>query len=519
MKNTFFKLFIAIGILSLASCEDYLDVNDSPNTPQLSQIPPNLLLSAAQAQTYKLISGDTETSSVDISTGNLSQFGNVMTNVWAGNSNNTTGAYANEYAVNMTSSFYDNIWDYGYRNITNLHNITMYNSPDYDNHKAIAKILKSFYMQYIVDLYGDCPYSEAFLIQENLNPKYEDDKVIYRKLVDQLDEAVAMISAANTSDKVVSGEDIMFGGNMTNWVNFANSVKLRLLIRQSDLTDGDTQTYINAELDELAGKSFITTDVNLNPGYNNSVQDQQNPFFATYGYQITGAATTQRSFVCASRNAANLLNGTVSGVIDPRRGRLFTLSGGAVVGINQGEDAIAAPDNASIIGPGIIAVPATTTTPPPGALLTSVVYPFSDFKFLLAEAALKYPTKFAGVNPQTEFEAGIRSSCVRVGVVLATANAYVTAINPVAGYGWTGTTNKIQAIMQQKYIANMNVNATESFIDMVRTGFPVLPLPLTNTTGRPKRLMYPVSEYTSNTANVPAQSTADAFNTAPFWKQ
>lgn len=65
----------------------------------------------------------------------------------------------------------------------------------------------------------------------------------------------------------------------------------------------------------------------------------------------------------------------------------------------------------------------------------------------------------------------------------------------------------------------MHINAHESWFDYVRTGFPVTPLALTNSgVGKPNRLLYPASEYITNSQNVPQQSSASAFNSAPFWK-
>jgi hypothetical protein len=43
--------------------------------------------------------------------------------------------------------------------------------------------MKAHYMQYIVDLYGDSPYFEAFKGQQNLTPVYTDDAVIYKELI------------------------------------------------------------------------------------------------------------------------------------------------------------------------------------------------------------------------------------------------------------------------------------------------------------------------------------------------
>lgn len=512
MKKSIIKIFAVITVVSAVSisCDNYLDVNDSPNSPLASIIPPNQTLQAAQTQMHRSITGDARASSADIRSNGTNQLGSVWTNAWAANSNSVTGAMADEYTVILNSSFYNNIWDYSFRNLTNLHNITQYSSNDYDNHKAIAMILKSFYMQYIVDLYGDAPYTEAFLGQNNITPGYDVDNDIYKALVDNIDAAVALIGSADSSDKIVGSEDVMLAGNMNAWISFANTIKLRLLIRQSGLAS--EQTYIESELDELAGASFITSDVTINPGFNNATVEQQNPYYAAYGYDTNGNAKFNRTYIVASSHAASVLNGTVTGVVDPRRSRLFTLQGGQVVGITQGEDGADAPDNVSFLGPAIIPTDFVA-----GSAMDGYVMTLSEAKFLLSEAALLYPSKFAGYDPQTLFNEGIDASFVRLGA--GSSASYISNIDAVSGFGWSATADKVQAIMVQKWIALMHINGIESWIDSLRTGYPSSPLPLTNTTGLPKRLMYPTSEITGNSANVPSQTVASAFATGPFWLQ
>ena len=64
----------------------------------------------------------------------------------------------------------------------------------------------------------------------------------------------------------------------------------------------------------------------------------------------------------------------------------------------------------------------------------------------------------------------------------------------------------------------MCINAGESWIDYVRTGFPVTPNAIVNVLGKPKRLLYPVNEINTNSSNVPTQTAATAFASGPFWK-
>lgn len=525
MKNKFLKSLFVGFVLFFASCEDYLDVNESPNNPLFENIDPTLTLGAALSQSARIISGDTravERSSVGGESTNA--LGNLMMNSWAGNVNTFTGVFPSEYLSNVTASFYDNIWDYTYTNVGNFQKIIDYKSTDFDNHKAIAKIMKSFYMQTIVDLYGDAPYSQAFKGTDNLSPAYDDDKAIYRGLLAEVDEAIALINGANAADKAALLEDSVMGGNMTRWVQFANTLKLRIIVRQSLLTDADSVAYVNAQaaiLGALPASAFLQQDVTINPGFNSSNVDKQNPFYARYGYTIVGAEAGSRALITASKNAADALNANGG---DPRRSRLFTVTAGNVVGIEQGANSGGTtPTVPSRLGPAIVPLPVGLDASI-GSSQNAFIMTLSEVNFLISEAALRFPGAFASYDARTYFNAGITASFVRLSVgttpALSTAAAttYITNFDGVTGYGWTGTANKIEVIMKQKWIALMNVTAGESWIDYVRTGFPATPVAITNTAGKPSRLLYPTSENSGNTANTPVQTTASAFASGPFWK-
>ena len=228
------KLILPLIALALFSCDNYLDVNDSPNNPLASQITPNLSISAAQTASYSTL------------TRRMNEVGNVFMNNWGANVNSFTGGYAEEFGITMSNNFYEDIWNSVYRNTYEYSKIINYPSADYDNHKAIAKILKSFYFQYLVDLYGDVPYSQAHLGALNTTPAYDDDQAIYRDLIVQLDDAINMINNAPSTTVAVGSEDVILQGDMNGWIRFANTLKLRILLRQATLaeTDAATDTYL-----------------------------------------------------------------------------------------------------------------------------------------------------------------------------------------------------------------------------------------------------------------------------------
>ncbi len=497
------KILLPLIAFTLFSCDNYLDVNESPNDPNASLITPNLSISAAQTGSYSVL------------VRRMNELGNVFMNNWGANVNSFTGGYAEEFGITMSNNFYEDVWNSLYRNTYEYTNIINYPSDNYDHHKAIAKIMKSFYFQYLVDLYGDVPYFEAHLGANNVNPRYDDDQAIYRDLIVQIDSAIDMIDNAPATTVAVGSEDVMLGGDMDAWVKFANTLKLRILLRQSSkgaadgatTTDAATLTYLNAQFAAL-DNNFVDRNVTINPGYSNAKDAQQNPWMNLMVNlnETTVTYRTAYNFRRASSYIAGQLN---NNPVDPRRGRLFGLVGTAVVGVTQGDASQptgTAPLNLSTLGPGVVI----------RSSQDGYVMLLAESLFLQAEAAER---GFIAGDAQALFDAGVAASLSHLG---ATAGTYVADVNAVSGKGYTASTNKIQAIMYQKSIALCNTNGVEAWIEYTRTGFiNNIPMPMgsTSPTGKkPLRLMYPTSELASNSANVPAESIADVFNIGPFWK-
>jgi hypothetical protein len=76
--------------------------------------------------------------------------------------------------------------------------------------------MKAHYMQYIVDLYGDAPYFEAFKRQQNTTPALYD-AVIYKELVKEL-EARALIAGATSTTEGVTTDIVL----VEIWLNGLN---------------------------------------------------------------------------------------------------------------------------------------------------------------------------------------------------------------------------------------------------------------------------------------------------------
>lgn len=485
------SLVVALGV---SSCDDFLDINNSPNNPTYENVTPNLALGGAITQPFRTFAVEPN------------RLGNLFMNSWGANVHSYTDTYTVEFDLSIDNSFYSRTWENLFLTTLGLTNIQNYPSDNYKDHKAIAKIVKSFYFQYLVDLYGDIPYSEAHM-PLNPTPRYDSAQSVYRDLVAQLDEAVTIIDQAPTASTIaVAGEDPVFQGNMANWKKLANTLKLRLLLRESGVAA--SQAYINSEFNELitSGAQFLTADAKVNPGYSNANNDKQNPFYATFGY-LTNETTPRDGYsaTVATKNAIESLNGTKYGINDPRLPRLFkSNSGSNYNGVVQGETGVSALPNLANIGPGLVKNSAQD-----GYLMTA-----AESYFLQSEAVFR--TYMTG-DAKGLFETGIQKSFDLLGVGSA-ATGYIAAANGVNRLGWDASTSKLEAIMTQKWYALMGINGIESWIEYTRTGFPVTDLALTATRpAKPVRLMYPGSEYTSNGANVPSQSQNDAFTKKIFW--
>ena len=76
-----------------------------------------------------------------------------------------------------------------------------------------------------------------------LKPKYDDQQAIYEDLVLQLDAAMDLINTTPVDAEEVGAYDIVYHGDMGLWMKFANTLKLRLLVNQSDMAGRASYIY------------------------------------------------------------------------------------------------------------------------------------------------------------------------------------------------------------------------------------------------------------------------------------
>jgi len=520
------KVFVALAVsataLTTTSCEKFLDVNQNPNN-QLTATPQQLLPNALKVTADNF--------------GNLyNTYGNWSVGYWA--KSGTVNGFPEERTYNYTSLYQQALWNNTYDNIYDYDLIEKSaTAQGLPNIAAIATIMKAYNFQLLVDEYGDIPYSQALQGSSNIVPKYDAAADIYKDLIAKLNGATTAIANLPASTPAVGTVDIMFGGTMTNWAKFANTLKLRMLLRQSNVAS--LQTYIKDEMAKLptSNAGFLTADAAVNPGYAQAT-NQQNPLYNRYGLTPTGGGTTEQNYQLPTEYIINAYQANK----DPRLTRLYSAvtlatnpNVGKYVGVQLGgQGLLALPTNYSrlIIGGGLL----KGFNAPVPLMLAAESY------FLQAEAKSSDKAWLAGGDAQakTDYTAGIRASFVyfynpaeTAAAATVRADGYLAdnATNPKVNWE-TGPTTKLEKIIFQKYLALNTVSSIEAWSEYRRTGFPKTEAPTptngavsftsldaTSTNPRadklPVRLLYPQTEVTTNAPNIPAGISQ--FTSKIFW--
>ncbi|WP_298555400.1 SusD/RagB family nutrient-binding outer membrane lipoprotein [uncultured Algibacter sp.] len=502
MKNI--KNIILLTILTLSfSCSDsYLDVNGSSASP--SSASPDLLLPAAQKNSADMLYN------ADVLNGSGDSFnliGSIHAGVMADAGDRVWYQPEQQYLIINTT--YQRIWNNTFTlTLNNYVFIENFEGDIYDNYKAIAKIMKAFHYAMLVDTYGDVPYTEAFARGSNIQPAYDDDKAVYDIIYDELNLAINMINDA-PAGTLPATTDAMFGGNMTTWQEFANTLKLRMLLRQVNTGEDLSSKYSEIENN---GIGFITATAAINPGYADQT-DQQNPFFTVFGF-VPGSTTTPARNNEATRGNEFFMNFLVDNG-DDRISRLFlpAASDGEFRGVPQNVYVDEFRTNAtSALGPGLL----IGSTQPLQVMLGS------ESLFLQAEAVQR---GLLSGDAGTLYRNGIIASFTELGV----PSAETAAIGYEAGafsnkINWNlavAAGNEIEAIITQKWVAGGFISGFEVWMDRVRTGFPSgIPIPVdARSPIFPSNLLYPETELATNPDNVPIQGDNAAFDRHTFWMQ
>ena len=216
---------MTLMLTTLTSCKDsgFLDINYNPNYP--SSASDKYLVAAAEASTVAVMGYQAA----------------ITGNMWCQytTQGNTTNQYNTvcTYATTTASTYppVAPLWQNGYANALEDLKLAMADAESKGewNWWLMAKVLTAYNFMMLTDSYGDIPFTEA-LDATIANPKFDDSKtVVYPGIIALLDEAIAKEAEANASNakSPVSNYDCFLGGDLSKWVAFAKSLKLKAYLK------------------------------------------------------------------------------------------------------------------------------------------------------------------------------------------------------------------------------------------------------------------------------------------------
>jgi len=178
-----------------------------------------------------------------------------MNDVWSDMNEPSTYAghlakiqYIDEAKYNFRPNIVENKWYYVYITLNNVNEIiAKAETAENQNLLAVGKILRAYIFQTATDSWRDIPYLDALKISEGLLlPKYDKQEDIYPALLTELKDAADLL--ANGSGSLGDG-DILFKGDTEKWQKFANSLRLRLALRISEVS----QSLAEETVSEILG--------------------------------------------------------------------------------------------------------------------------------------------------------------------------------------------------------------------------------------------------------------------------
>lgn len=151
-------------------------------------------------------------------------------------------------------------------------------------HVGIGKVLKAYTMMTLVDYFGDVPYSQANQGIANTNPNVDKGKVVYDSSIALLNSAISDLSNNGPSPT----NDIFYGGNRTNWLTLAKTLKLKAYMNYRLADAATATTNITALLSENDLVNSTSQDFQYQYGSKSLAPDSRHPKYSG-NYTPTGS--------------------------------------------------------------------------------------------------------------------------------------------------------------------------------------------------------------------------------------
>lgn len=509
-KRYFTALALTLA-LGLSSCDkDFEEINVNPNSPEI--VSSALLLPTVIRSTTNEIAG------------NAWGYGNVVMQYTAKIQFTNEDRYNWGPQGNPYSSFYNAM-----RDINNI--IEISGTANQQNYVGIAKVLRAHLFSYMTDAYGEVPYSEALQAKSGVNyPQFDSQEAIYTGILAELEEANALLG---TTAERVDG-DILFNGSVIRWKRFANSLRLRILMRLSDRNDPSAamQAILNNPSEFPV---FTATNEEASLQYLGDVPNQH-PLYTTRSgsfdeYRLSEkmegslkSLNDPRLFAFAQPTTASAV-GVVGGVSDYDGVPNGLGDEEALQYSPSGDPSKGGSNYLSRVGLLWACSACTSQANPTG--YQAILMSYAEVQFILAEArergfittgsAEEYYKK--GINASVDYYRNRYALINQPGIAsrLVVDDTYFA--QPTVAYAGT-TQEKLAKIGTQKWLA-LFFSGMEAWHDWKRTGYPdIKPGPAAFINTVPVRFMYPGSVQALNEENYKAaiaRQGADAITTKVWW--
>ena len=505
MKNIIKYSLVAVVLFCSTSCEKGLE-KLNVNTTGFSSLDPILQLNGAT------VNASFQVGTLVYEMGIVQQAVSPNGGVLAGGNYNVDNKSPNSPT-----------WPVYYRNvIRNTHDIILALKTNTlrANLYNMARIFQAYAFMILTDTYGDIPYTEAGKGYADglLFPKYDAQQAIYTDIIKELTEASAALNASGT----VETGDVLYGGNIAQWKKFGYSLLLRAGMRLSKIDPAKAAATVQAA---VAG-GVITA--NADNAYLRQTSDYQQPIGNTLNGTEAANFYLTKPFIDSLKIHS-----------DPRLSAIAIRYVGATSGPTQttgNQNSTAGVQIGMPMGFNNQTIVAQATT---DGLASFYDYSQVDRRRLVKGAspvfyvtAAQTSLLLAEARERGYITAGTTKGYYDAGVTLhmqqmATydANSTVAAAD-ITTYLTNNPFNPATAMQQigtQYWIASF-LNGPEAFANFRRTGWPALapnPYPGKEITGPfIRRLSYPTSETSVNTANVQAaiaRQGADNLETRVWW--
>jgi len=361
------------------------------------------------------------------------------------------------------------------------------------NKLAEIEIMKVYTWGVLVQTFGNIPYTDALDITKP-TPKYDDAATIYKDLISKLNVAIGELDA---SDEGLGAYDNIYQGDVSKWLKFANSLKLRMGMVIADYDHALSKTTIESAfaagviLDNAdnAAMKYMANQPNTNPLY------------------VDLVASGRSDFV-----PANTLVDAMNALNDPRLPFYMTQVDTSSVANVEKLAYVGGEYGFSNTFSAFSHISKKIQQP----TFEGLILDAAETEFLLAEAAERGFS--VGGSAEAHYNNGVKASVIYWGGNQANVDVYLASPKVKYTNAASGATWK-EKIGTQAWFALYN-RGWEAWQEWVRLDSPVFVAPSTAKSEIPVRLIYPISEQTLNGASYKAASTViggDAVSTKLFF--